>query len=121
MNKKAFQTTKVEVGDLYKVSTDDLWSSGESHNGKGCDDFGRTVKSLVNFKQGEIIEIRYAYQWHIRTSDNKYFHILPEKLVEHCMPFGKIKEDIRSMNNHNLKEIIDNQLFDKAVLCVVVD
>lgn len=109
----------VKVGDLYQVCTEDFWCT-TNKNQIGEDDFGRNTKYTINFKLGEIIEIRYAYEWHIRTVDNVYMHVDPSELELNCKPFGRIHSDVSFSNGKNLKEILDEKLYDKAIFCVSV-
>lgn len=118
---RGFQAQKVESGDLYQVSSNNLWSTGENNKSETKDEYGRRISKRVNFNLGEILEIRYPYQWHVRTEDGKYFHIKPEDLEEHCKPYGKIKGDVKSANNKSLEDILKEKLFDKAILCVVTE
>lgn len=107
----------VEVGDLYEIIDDDFFSSGEHRKRK---ENGRSVIVKTNLNKGEIIEIRYPYAWHFRTIDGEYFHAEPEEIESKCKPFGKIKEETRFNNKKSLKEILEENLYDKAKQGVIV-
>lgn len=108
----------IKVGDLYEICSDDFWTSGKSSN-KIID--GRNTTLKTNLKNGEIIEIRYPFEWHFRTVDSKYFHASPEEINKKCKPFGKIKEDTRFKNKMSLKEILEYKLYDESVQGVIID
>ena len=69
----------------------------------------------VALEVGEYIEIRYAYEWHFRTMDNKYFQIGAKEILDACEIFAVVKEDVRWKNRATLKEIIDLQLYDLII------
>ena len=95
---------KIEVGVLLKVERG-FWTSGkETQSG---------LKSKVYLPKGKILEIRYPYEWHFRTIENHYDHATPETLIKKCSFFGKIHEDIRFGNRHELKQILDQELYHK--------
>lgn len=93
---------KVEVGQLWKVTTDNFYTSGERHK----------LKRPVNIQKDEIIEIRFPYAWHFRTIDAEYFHCTEEMLKENAEPYGMIYEEVRFNNRASLKEIVDIGLYN---------
>lgn len=64
-------------------------------------------------KKDEFIEFRFEYDAHCRDIENNYWRIDQSILALKCEPFARIKEDVRFGNKHNLKEIIDNKLYDE--------
>ena len=60
------------------------------------------------------IEIRYPFAWHFRTEKGEYYHALPELILDKCKFVGKIKDNIRFKNNHDLQEILDNNYFERG-------
>jgi hypothetical protein len=93
----------VEVGQLWKVTTETFYTSGE-HN---------QYKRPVKIGKGEIIEIRYPCAWHFRTKDDNYFHCTLETLMKNAVLYGKIREKVRFGNNCKTEEILRLYLYDK--------
>lgn len=93
---------KIEVAQLWMVKTGKFMTSGQ-HNR-----FNRPI----NLHKYEVIEIRYAYEWHFRTADNNYFHATPEMIIKNCVLIGRVWENIRWSNRCNLKEILDKHFYD---------
>lgn len=65
--------------------------------------------------KGALIEFRYEYDAHCRDIDNDYFRIDPCILALKCVPFAKIKKQTRWENRLNLKEILEQKLYDKII------
>jgi hypothetical protein len=66
-------------------------------------------------KSGEKLEVRYPYDWHLRTEiDAIYIHIDEKTLLENCLLFGKIKEETRTMNVLKLDAIIKDKKYIPA-------
>lgn len=93
---------KVQVGQLWKVKTDNFFTTGRHHK----------VKRPVNILKDEIIEIRFPYAWHFRTIDGEYFNCSEEMLIENAEPYGIIYEKVRFANKANLEQIIELGLYD---------
>lgn len=91
----------ISQGKLLIVITDSFLTSGED----SCS------KRQVHIQMGEIIEIRYPYQWHFRTIDNKYFHAKPEMVANNCDYFGSVLEEVRWHNRADLSEILRLRLY----------
>ena len=64
-------------------------------------------------KKGSFIEFRFEFDAHCRDIENDYWRIDQSILALKCEPYARIKEDIRFGNKHNLKEIIENKLYDE--------
>lgn len=96
--------TKIEVGQIWKVTSDTFFTSGEKNK----------FERPVNILKDEFIEIRYPYEWHFRTYDNHYFHAKPEMIHQNCILHGVIWRKVRFANNCDLKIILDKELFDKV-------
>lgn len=94
----------IEVGMLIKVDKG-FWTSGDKNS--------HGFKSKIFIPKGEILEIRYPYQWHFRTQSNYYDHASAEVLVKNCSFFGAVKSDIRFENKHSLSEILEQELYHK--------
>lgn len=92
---------RIGVGQLFIVDKP-FWTTGED-SGK------RLTKS--KFVKGDIIEIRYPYEWHFRDEQQEYHHAKTVTLTKNCTFYGKIHEEIRFGNKHNLKEILEQKLF----------
>ena len=94
----------IQTGVLLKVDRG-FWTSGhEKHGG---------FKSKVFIPKGEILEIRYPYAWHFRTQSNHYDHASAEVLIKNCSFFGEVKDGIRFANKHDLKQILEQELYHK--------
>ena len=93
----------VEVGQLYIVTTGSFWTSGKNNK----------FKRSVLLKKGEVIEIRYPYEWHFRTEDNHYFHVNPQVLEKNAVLFGTIWENVRFANRCELEDILKLGLYKK--------
>ena len=96
---------KIEQGMLLIVKRG-FWTSGDNSDG------GFRCKRFM--PKGEILEIRYPYEWHFRTSSNIYDHAPAKKLMANCEFFGYIKKDIRFENKHQLKSILEEKLYHSA-------
>ncbi len=94
---------KIEVGQLYKVITDNFITTGKHNN----------IKRRVFLKKGEIIEIRFPSEWHFRTESAEYFNATPEMIRENCKLLGTIYEPVCFANRVNLADIIRLQLYNK--------
>lgn len=66
-------------------------------------------------KKDSIIEFRFECDAHCRDLDNEYFVIDKSILALCCEPFAKINENIRYGNNHNLKDILEQELYEEIV------
>jgi len=95
---------KIEVGQLYKVTGDNFITTGTHH----------TIHRRVFIKKGEIIEIRFPYDWHFRTEDSSYFNATPETIVNNCEIVGTIYANVRFDNIASLKDILKLGLYTKA-------
>lgn len=91
---------RTQVGQIW-LAIEDFWTSGESRS-SGSN--SRYQKILI--ESGEKLEVRYPYEWHLRTEDNNYFHISEETLRGSCILFGKIHEDVRFSSSKELSEIL---------------
>jgi len=100
----ASKISKIKVGQLYKVTGDNFITTG-AHN---------TINRRVFFKKGEIIEIRFPYEWHFRTEDSSYFNATPETIVDNCEFIGTVYEPVRWDNIASLKDILKLRLYNKA-------
>lgn len=92
---------EIKQGQIWLV-INDFWTSGETVRIKG-----RNAKVLI--KKGEKIEVRYPYEWHLRTEDSLYFHIPAQKLLKNCILFGVINEETKFQNKLNLDEILEKK------------
>jgi len=99
---------KIEVGQIWQVIDGDFWSSEKSRYYSQEFD-KRQVR--VNFKRGELIEIRYPFAWHLRTVDNIYIHAHPQDILKHCRYYGTIFEDVQQANRKDLKDILREKLY----------
>lgn len=95
---------KVEVGQIYKVLAGGLITTNE----------GNDLKRRVIIEAGELIEIRYPYEWHFRTQDNQYYHVEKGNMLKNCKLFGKVIEQVRFNGKANLDEIIRLKLYVPA-------
>lgn len=93
---------RIETGQLFIVDRG-FWTSGNEKDG------GFKCKRFM--PKGEVLEIRYPYAWHFRTSNNTYDHVDPKILKSKCSFFGVIHNDIRFNNKHKLKEILEENLY----------
>lgn len=94
---------KVEQGQLWKVISSNFFTSGDYNK----------FKRKIRLKKGEIIEIRFPYEWHFRTEDNHYFHATEETILKNCKIYGKIIDEVAFQNKANLEEILRLRLFRK--------
>lgn len=94
----------IEVGQLFVVEKA-FWTSGNETDG------GFKVKRFM--KKGTVIEIRYPYAWHFRTSGNTYDHATEKTIRLKCSFFGVIHDSIRFGNNHSLSQILKDNLYHK--------
>jgi hypothetical protein len=99
---KKIMPIKVEVGQIWEVSTDTFFTSGDKD----------AHKRPTKLKQGERIEIRYPYAWHFRTEDNIYLHCSEEMLIQNAFLFGIIDYKVRQTNKATLYEILRLSLFE---------
>ena len=95
--------TRVEQGQLYQVTTVEFLTTGQ-HN---------SLKRPVFLKKGEIIEIRFAYEWHFRTEDDQYFHAEETTILDNCKLLGKIYDPVFFANKAKLADIVRLQLYNK--------
>lgn len=95
---------KIEVGQIWQVCTEDFWSSGEHQKIDGR-------KVAMNLKNGEYIEIRFPYDWHFRTVDDKYDHATEKEILKNCRLIGHIFENTRRANNKKLQSILSENLY----------
>jgi hypothetical protein len=95
----------IKQGHLLSVKIG-FWTSGDDK------DYGFKCKRFI--PKGTIIEIRYAYAWHFRTTNNQYFHANEKILIAKCEFFGSVDEGIKFGNKHDLMEILDQGLYNKA-------
>lgn len=93
----------ISVGMLLKVERG-FWTSGKDRKLK-------EFAAKCYIPKGEIIEIRYPYEWHFRTQSNHYDHVSPDVLCKKCSFFGVVKDDIRFGNKHDLRQIIEQNLY----------
>lgn len=93
--------SKIEVGQIYIVNSDNFLTSKSNS-------LDRQIKLNAN----ELIEIRYAYEWHFRTLDDHYWHSKPEEIESHCTLFAVIWNNVRFSNRCSLSEIINLGLCD---------
>jgi len=96
----------IEVGQIWQVCADNFWTTD---NCSRATIDGRKVRFCLN--RDEYIEIRYPFEWHFRTTDNFYFHAKPIEILKKCRYIGKINEKVRSKNDMELQEILDQQLY----------
>lgn len=94
---------EIKVGDIYKVLDEGLITTNK--NG---------LKRRVHIEAGELIEIRYPYEWHFRTQDNQYYHVETENMLKNCKLFGKVIEQVRFNGKANLDDIIRLKLYVPA-------
>jgi len=95
----------IEVGQLYIVDKP-FWTSGDTS------EYGNNIKRKM--AKGDIIEIRYPYEWHFRTVNNQYDHARTKTLAKYCTFYGKIHENVRFNNGRKLSEILAEELYIKA-------
>jgi len=93
---------EIQVGQLLIVDKS-FWSSG--HKTKS----GRKTKML--YAKGDILEIRYPYNWHFRDEFNNYDHASEKTLRNKCSFYGKIKSNVSFENEKTLKLILENKDF----------
>lgn len=91
----------IKQGNIYIVTTDNFFTSSKGG------------ERSVHIQKGELIEIRYPYEWHFRTIDNKYFHAEPEVILVNCELFGIIWDNVNFGNNCNLSDIVNLELFHR--------
>lgn len=65
--------------------------------------------------KGRFIEIRYPYEWHFRTCYNSYYQAPEDILRECCSYVGRIYQNIKFGNRHELKEILEQKLYTETV------
>ena len=92
---------KIEVGQIYEVITEGFVTSYNKDT--------RRTGLLV----GEKIEIRYPYDWHFRTEDNKYYHCAPSMIKDHCKLVGIIYDEVRRGNRAELSDILRLHLYNE--------
>ena len=66
----------------------------------------------VLIEAGEFIEMRYQSPWHFRCIDNVYAAAEDDEITSNCEYFATVKEDVRFRNRANLKEILENELYE---------
>ena len=93
---------EIKVGQIWKVK--------DSHFRTTKSDPKR-IPRVVLLNKGEFIEIRYPYEWHFRTADNKYYHAKPETFYKHAEHVATIYEEVRFGNRVELADILKHQLF----------
>ena len=96
---------RIRQGHLLCV-TNGFWTSGDDK------DYGFKCKRFV--PKGAIIEIRFPYAWHFRTENNQYYHATEKTLISKCEFFGSVDEEIKFGNKHELKQILEDGLYNKA-------
>ena len=107
MKKTKKDFDRIQAGQIYEIIDDSFFTTGEASV------ISSSPKRPVNLLKGEKIEIRYPYEWHFRTIDNKYYHCEPEMIEKHCKPYGIIWENVRFGNSCKLEEILRLNLFTK--------
>ena len=98
--------TEVTQGQIWQVTTDNFRVNWD---GWGKEKYFRKIL----LEKCEKIEIRFPFEWHFRTADNFYFQATEEDLIKNCKLFGTIWENVRFLNNANLKDILRIGLYDK--------
>ncbi len=68
----------------------------------------------VKIKKGQVIELRFQYQWNFRTECDTYCNASTETLIKNCSFLGDIHEDVRFGNRTKLSEILKCELYHKA-------
>ena len=96
---------KIEQGMLLLVKRG-FWTSGHKTDG------GFKCKRFI--PKGDVLEIRYPYEWHFRTSNDTYDHATTNKLSANCDFFGYVKSEINFQNKHSLRQILDDGLYHCA-------
>jgi len=106
------QVPVIRQGQLWKVTTNEL--CGKIDVRKECEHCGHktTVTERVRLKENDIIEIRYPYEWHFRTEDNRYIQAEPDVILNNAVLFGIVNEQVKFNNRHNLKEILEQKLYE---------
>ena len=66
-------------------------------------------------QKNSIIEFRYECNAHCRDIGTDYWVIDVSVLALCCEPFAKIQTATRSQNKLNLKEILENELYEKII------
>jgi len=97
----------IKQGQILKIVTDNFTTSGEDTLEKKY-----LGNRAVLLRKHELIEIRYAYEWHFRTEDAIYFHATPEMIASNCEIFGVVDEKIEFNNNASLEEILRLGLYE---------
>lgn len=69
-----------------------------------------SVKEIIPI--GMRLEIRCPYAWHYRTEENKYYQSDEDEILKYCKLIGSVKEATRWHNRHELKEILQEGLWD---------
>jgi len=91
----------VEVGQLFRVHTA-FFSM--------IDRIGRKRRQKLEILPGDILEIRYPFEWHFRIDDNDtYAQCSEEVLLSHCDFLGVIDYEVRQNNESPLVEILANK------------
>lgn len=99
----------IEQGQIYMVKTYTF-----AVNQKDIEYDREEIKRKVLLQYGEYIEIRYPYAWHFRTIDNHYFQVGEKDILANCTLIGKVKEDIKWQNQADLRQILDNKMYDQV-------
>lgn len=105
------QVPVIRQGQLWKITTNEF--CGNIDVRKECEHCGNVTRHTerVRLKEGDIIEIRYPYEWHFRTEDNRYIQAEPDVILNNATLIGKVNEDIRFNNRHKLNEILERKLY----------
>ncbi len=102
--------TKIEVGQIFEVITDDFYASKTIAQSL-VDTGDREAK--FHLKKGDKIEIRFPFAWNYRTEDNIYFHSENDYILANCKLMAKVKNDVKFNNKATLEEILRLELYDK--------
>ena len=68
----------------------------------------------VNLIKGEMIEIRYPFEWHFRTEDNQYFNASSAHILDNCKLVGVIWNNVQLSSCAELADILRLKLYDKC-------
>ena len=97
------------IRDDIRVSQDQVWWIEKDMQCVG-NPIGKKTRK-VTLKAGQPIEIRFSYAWHFRTLNNKYYQVGEDVLRNHCVPVGKIWNDVHFSNGFDLQQIWDMSMF----------
>ena len=101
----------IKQGQIW-LAMSSFWSTGERLQFNRS--FEKARRCRIEIKKSEFLEVRYAYEWHLRTEDNIYFHVLPKTILDNCLLFGQIYETVDFENKTKLNEIMKKGLYDLA-------